>query len=113
MSASRAELLPACLHPDRPALPAEPGQARAATVALAALLSAEDQQVRSMSGSTFSRFCGTRRSRSTELTPISIAGSCGMPLRPASITWIVYALPNAVLTAINPGGIYRWFIARK
>ena len=40
----------------------------------------------------------------------------------SSITWIVYALQdgetplilqNAVLTAINLGGIYRWLIARN
>lgn len=40
----------------------------------------------------------------------------------SSVTWIIYALQdaetplilqNAVLTAINLGGIYRWLIARK
>jgi type IV secretory pathway TrbD component len=40
----------------------------------------------------------------------------------SSLTWIAYAmqdgetpliLQNAVLTAINLGGIYRWLIARK
>lgn len=48
MSAVRAELLTDCLRPDRSALLAELRRTRAATLALAAPLSAEDQQVQSM-----------------------------------------------------------------